>query len=330
MREKLAALPVEVEVDEAGNQWATLAGDSDCAVLIGGHIDSVPNGGWLDGCLNVLGGLEVLRRLAEDGPPPVTVRLVDWADEEGARFGRSLLGSSAAAGSMRDQDELRPLRDRRRCRAPGRARGPRTSSSTACATPAAGSTRPPPTSSCTSSRARCSRCMGLPLGAVLGTFGVERHRVAFRGQAAHAGSTPMSERRDALAGVARLELEIREIAGRAGGGRRLHDGQRRDEAGHRHVRRRGGRLPARPAQPRCRPPRRDARRGQGGERAVRGGGADRGRLGAHLGHRADPLRRDAGRSSATRRSARSRARRTGCRAARCTTRPRSRGPASRP
>ena len=96
----------------AGNDWWTLRGDSDRAVLIGGHIDSVPNGGWLDGCLNVVAGAEVLRRIAEEGAPPVTVRLVNWADEEGARFGRSLFGSSAAAGSMTDQDELRQLTDR--------------------------------------------------------------------------------------------------------------------------------------------------------------------------------------------------------------------------
>src|SRR5438045_7793402 len=60
--------------------------------------------------------------------------------------------------------------------------------------------------------------MQLPLGVVLGTFGVERHQVTFHGQAAHAGSTPMDERRDALAGAARLELEIREIAKRTGEG----------------------------------------------------------------------------------------------------------------
>ena len=52
------------EIDEAGNQWFTLAGESDRALLIGGHIDSVPNGGWLDGCLNVMAGVEVLRRIA--------------------------------------------------------------------------------------------------------------------------------------------------------------------------------------------------------------------------------------------------------------------------
>ena len=107
----LDGLPLERERDPAGNDWWTLRGESESAVLIGGHIDSVPNGGWLDGSLNVVAGAEVLRRIAEAGTPPVTVRLVNWADEEGARFGRSLFGSSAAAGSMRDQDELRELTD---------------------------------------------------------------------------------------------------------------------------------------------------------------------------------------------------------------------------
>ncbi|MDB5325663.1 MAG: amidase, hydantoinase/carbamoylase family, partial [Phycisphaerales bacterium] len=111
LKEKLSTLPVEVKQDPAGNLWATLKGTSDKELLIGGHIDSVPNGGWLDGCLNVVAGLEVLRRLASEGTPAVTVRLVDWADEEGARFGRSLFGSSAASGSL-VPDYVRDLKDK--------------------------------------------------------------------------------------------------------------------------------------------------------------------------------------------------------------------------
>src|SRR5919199_2400711 len=111
LRGKVAETGATEEIDEAGNQWFTLRGASDRALLIGGHIDSVPNGGWLDGALNVVAGVEVVRRIAEEGSPPLTVRLVNWADEEGARFGRSLFGSSAAAGSMDDQDELRKLVD---------------------------------------------------------------------------------------------------------------------------------------------------------------------------------------------------------------------------
>jgi N-carbamoyl-L-amino-acid hydrolase len=94
---KLAELPVEHHLDAAGNSWTTLRGESDRTLILGSHLDSVPNGGWLDGALGVLASFEVLRGLAEDfhGRPPITVRLVDWADEEGARFGRSLPGHTA-------------------------------------------------------------------------------------------------------------------------------------------------------------------------------------------------------------------------------------------
>jgi hydantoinase/carbamoylase family amidase len=214
---KLEGTGVEEEIDQAGNQWFTLRGGSERAVLIGGHIDSVPNGGWLDGALNVMAGVEVLRRIAEDGTPPVTVRLVNWADEEGARFGRSLFGSSAAAGSMKDQEELRGLRDRDGVALPDalreygvdldRALDARSQLDTAAAYLELHIEQGPVLES-----------LDLPLGAVLGTFGVERHRITWRGQAAHAGSTPMDQRRDALAGAAKLALEIREIARRTGDG----------------------------------------------------------------------------------------------------------------
>jgi N-carbamoyl-L-amino-acid hydrolase len=217
LREKVAPTGAEEEIDEAGNQWFTLRGDAERALLIGGHIDSVPNGGWLDGCLNVLAGVEVLRRLAEEGTPPLTVRLVNWADEEGARFGRSLFGSSAAAGSMSDQDELRARRDADGIALPDalaehgvdldRALEARGQLEGAVAYLELHIEQGPVLES-----------LDLPLGVVLGTFGVERHLVTFRGQAAHAGSTPMDKRRDALAGAAKLELELRQIARRVGGG----------------------------------------------------------------------------------------------------------------
>src|SRR5256884_6960779 len=63
LRRKLEELPVEIHADEAGNLWATLRGESEKALLIGGHIDSVPNGGWLDGCLNTLAGVGNFWRL---------------------------------------------------------------------------------------------------------------------------------------------------------------------------------------------------------------------------------------------------------------------------
>jgi N-carbamoyl-L-amino-acid hydrolase len=217
LRDKVAETGATEEIDAAGNQWFTLGGASDQAVLIGGHIDSVPNGGWLDGCLNVVAGVEVLRRVAADGTPPLTVRLVNWADEEGARFGRSLFGSSAAAGSMADQDELRQRRDADGIALPDalrehgvdldRALDARSQLANAAAYLELHIEQGPVLES-----------MDLPLGVVLGTFGVERHQITWKGQAAHAGSTPMDKRRDALAGAAKLALEIRPIAAEVGGG----------------------------------------------------------------------------------------------------------------
>ena len=217
LRGKLAGVPVQEEIDQAGNQWFTLPGASERALLLGGHIDSVPNGGWLDGCLNVMAAVEVVRRLAAEGEPAVTVRLVNWADEEGARFGRSLFGSSAACGSMHDQDELRQLVDRDGVPLPralaehdvdlDHAADSRSQLENAAAYLELHIEQGP-----------VLEGLGLPLGAVLGTFGVERHRITWTGQAAHAGSTPMDRRRDALAGAAKLALEIRDIAARVGDG----------------------------------------------------------------------------------------------------------------
>lgn len=214
-RQKLDGLPVEVETDQAANVWVTLRGQSQKELLIGGHLDSVPNGGWLDGCLNVIAGLEVLRRVASQGTPPVTVRLVDWADEEGARFGRSLFGSSSVSGYM-NPDELRGLQDKDGItleEAVGKfgvnldtARQAGSQLKNAAAYLELHIEQGPVLES-----------LDLPLGVVLGTFGVERHAIRFVGQAAHSGSTPMDKRRDALGAASKLHLAIRDIAVRSGG-----------------------------------------------------------------------------------------------------------------
>jgi N-carbamoyl-L-amino-acid hydrolase len=209
---KLAGLPVEHHYDAAGNNWVTLRGKSEKALLIGGHLDSVPGGGWLDGCLNVLAGLEVLRRIAKEyeGEPPVTVRLVDWADEEGARFGRSLLGSSAFAGThtieadrgRTDREGIRLEDALRRCGVEiDRFPEAQIEQKNAAAYLELHIEQGP-----------VLLDKGLPLGVVLGTKGVERHAITFYGQEAHSGSTPMNRRRDALAAAAKLALEIRPIA----------------------------------------------------------------------------------------------------------------------
>ncbi len=218
LQQKLAGMPVETHTDAAGNLWATLPGDSNDALVIGGHMDSVPNGGWLDGCLNVMAGVEILRRLNKEyhGRPPVTVRLVDWADEEGARFGKSLFGSSACAGSL-NMDEARGLQDPLGITLPGALRAigvdfekvkdSRVELKNAAAYLELHIEQGP-----------VLLDLGLPLGAVLGTFGVERHAITFHGQAAHSGSTPMNRRKDALLAAGKMAQEIYRIAEWSQGG----------------------------------------------------------------------------------------------------------------
>jgi beta-ureidopropionase / N-carbamoyl-L-amino-acid hydrolase len=209
---KLKDLPVEHHYDAAGNNWITLPGKSEKALIVGSHLDSVPNGGWLDGALGTMSALEVLRRINSEfsGKPPVTVRVVDWADEEGARFGRSLLGSSAFAGTHSiEADRVRTDRDGikledalRRCgvditKFPDSAKEQKNAAAYL---------------ELHIEQGPVLEKMNYALGVVLGTKGVERHIINFHGQEAHSGSTPMNARRDALAAAAKLALEIRTIA----------------------------------------------------------------------------------------------------------------------
>ena len=214
-RSRLEELPVEVTVDAAGNLWADLPGEQEGFVIVGSHVDSVPAGGWLDGALGVFAAVEALRSQAENGRPPVGLRLVDWADEEGARFGRSLFGSSACAGTL-ELDEVRDLRDRDGERLEdvvGRydvdletAHESNAQLQGACAYLELHIEQGPVLES-----------RGEPAATVLGTCGVERHVGVFTGQAAHAGATPMGLRRDSFAATAQAALEIREVGFR-------HDG----------------------------------------------------------------------------------------------------------
>lgn len=209
--------PAQTHYDAAGNLWVTLPGASvtdgaERALLLGGHLDSVPNGGWLDGCLGVLAGLEVMRALCEQyaGYPPITLRLVDWADEEGARFGRSLWGSSAFAGTHSiAADRVRTDRDGVTLEAALAQCGVMVDLA-----PQAARERNHAAAylELHIEQGPVLERMGLPLAVVAGTKGVERHQITFHGQEAHSGSTPMGARRDALAAAAKLALAIRPIA----------------------------------------------------------------------------------------------------------------------
>jgi len=209
LREALEGVPVEERVDAAGNLWLVLPGRSDDIVAFGSHLDSVPGGGWLDGALGVLAGAEVLRSMANQ-ERPYSLALVDWADEEGARFGRSCFGSAAVSGSL-ELETVAKLVDRDGNRLPEVIANEHVSLDNIMD---AGAIVP-------SIRAYAElhieqgpvlEAEGLRLAAVTGTMGVERHRFTLKGQNAHAGATPIHLRRDTTMAAARMGLRFREIA----------------------------------------------------------------------------------------------------------------------
>ena len=214
--ELLGELAIEPERDEAGNLWAYLEGENEPALALGSHVDSVPAGGWLDGALGVMAAVAVLRAWAQAGERPSrTLALVDFADEEGARFGRSLFGSSAVSGTL-VPSELEGLRD-----ADGEpiaavlaengvelGRAPLAASrAERVAAYLELHIEPGPVLAAD----------GVAAAAVSGCAGVERHRFRIEGQASHAGTTPMDRRHDAGLAAADAALRIERIPDAEGG-----------------------------------------------------------------------------------------------------------------
>ncbi len=209
----LAEAGLRAEPDIAGNNWITVPGARPDTVIIGGHLDSVPNGGWLDGPLGILAGIEALRRF-NGSIPPVTLAVVDFADEEGARFSRSLLGSSGASGSL-VPDSVRDLVDRQGVRlAEALAENGVDLDRMPEARRALDQRHPRAYLELHIEQGPVLEAMGRSTGAVIGTYGVERHVLRFVGQAAHSGSTPIAMRRDAFLAAAETALACREIARR--------------------------------------------------------------------------------------------------------------------
>ncbi len=221
LRERLAAIGVgDVEVDEAGNLWARLPGAdrSAPALALGSHLDSVPAGGPLDGALGVMAALGVLRAWATDPQrrvPPRDLVLIDFADEEGSRFGRSLFGSSALAGTL-DPAALAGLTD---------AGGEPIGAVLAAAGVELGEA--PRAHERIGSigsylelhieQGPVLEAEGESCAAVSGCAGVERFRIELTGQASHAGTTPMDRRRDAGLAAAEIGLAVERIARTHGG-----------------------------------------------------------------------------------------------------------------
>ena len=208
---KIRSLGLETRTDAAGNKWVFLKGERDETVIIGGHLDSVPNGGWLDGTLGMMVGLGALRSYA-GRKPPVSLAVVDWADEEGARFGRSLLGSSAAGGSLR-VDDVRELTDKQGTRlVDALAENGVQLDRILDAHAELKRIKAAAYLELHIEQGPVLESMQKPTGVVIGTFGVERHMIRFVGQAAHSGSTPIAMRRDAFLAAADTALACRDIA----------------------------------------------------------------------------------------------------------------------
>jgi N-carbamoyl-L-amino-acid hydrolase len=210
-------LPLGVDVwrDGADNLWAEWRGASGAPVIaVGSHLDSVPDGGWLDGCLGVVAALELLRAAAECSWDEATLRLVDWADEEG-RFGHSLLGSSAATGQI-DLAHVRTLRDRDGASLEevfaGRGLTPESLTDVH-----SGLGELDALLELHIEQGPALELAGAPLGVPTGSAAIHRMRMTFAGQAAHAGTTPMDARRDAGLASAALALAVRAVACEHGG-----------------------------------------------------------------------------------------------------------------
>ena len=204
LMERLAELELSAELDSAGNVLGRWESGEGKAVLLGSHLDTVPNGGRFDGALGVLAALDVVRRLRADGVEPRRpVWVASFNDEEGARFQTGMLGSRAFCGEcdLEDwgrrgipeamgeagQDFVR-LAEARRVDEVGAylelhiEQGP------------------------------VLERGGVDLGVVTAITGILGFRARFLGEANHAGTTPMDHRRDALVGAARAVLALREEA----------------------------------------------------------------------------------------------------------------------
>jgi N-carbamoyl-L-amino-acid hydrolase len=214
LRARFTEAQLQIRQDAIGNIFARWVGSAaeQATVGSGSHVDAIPNAGKYDGVVGVLGGLEAIRALQRSGfRPRRSIELLMFTSEEPTRFGIGCLGSRMISGALsaeaaaalvdKDAEGLEQIREK--AGFSGALRGVRLPENYYHAFVELHIEQGP-----------VLEGLGLPLGVVLGTKGVERHAITFHGQEAHSGSTPMNVRRDALAAAAKLALEIRAIAGK--------------------------------------------------------------------------------------------------------------------
>lgn len=211
--EKATEAGAIVSIDQAGNSWAKIEGQVKEAVVVGSHLDCVPDGGWLDGALGVVVALEALRRYGRAGEKPYkTLYAVSWADEEGARFGSSLMGSSACTGSL-NIDEIKNRIDNEGVSLVEALAKYNVSLETMLE--ARDSFRDKNITSALElhiEQGPVLESKGKSVACVYGVTGVERYQITFEGQPAHAGSFPTLMRQDAFLAAAQSALAFKEIA----------------------------------------------------------------------------------------------------------------------
>ncbi len=194
--------------DAAGNVYGRF-GDAGPAILIGSHLDSVPEGGRFDGALGVLCAVEAVDALLDDGVRfRRPVEIVGWCDEEGARFGIGLFGSSAAFGRLpagaADRADRTGITIANALRAIGES-----------GDPAAAKRRPGDLAAYLELHIEQGPRLadrGIPLGVVSDIVGILHARVTVRGRQDHAGATIMTAREDALAAAAEMILAVESAA----------------------------------------------------------------------------------------------------------------------
>jgi allantoate deiminase len=207
--ERMRELGLDVEIDPAGNligRWNVGTGK---AVGTGSHLDTVPSGGRLDGAFGVVGALHAVALLQDEGFTPARpLWVIGFMDEEGTRFNTALFGSQAFTGGPLDGFADRADADGTTLRSAmadvgrdlDRAGAAQSTDQLAAFLEMHIEQGP------------LLESEGLDIGVVTSIVGLRGYRVHLYGQANHAGTTPMRLRRDALAGAARVVLELREFA----------------------------------------------------------------------------------------------------------------------
>ena len=204
----LKARGAQVRRDAAANLYARFPGDGE-AILVGSHLDSVPDGGRFDGALGVLCAVEAVESLIDaKATMRRPIEVVAWADEEGARFGVGLFGSTAAFGRLargvgdrRDRDGISIAEALRALGEEG--------------DPAAARREPKALAAYLELHIEQGprlETAGLALGIVSDIVGIYHARVAIRGRADHAGTTVMTARADALTAASEIVLAVERIA----------------------------------------------------------------------------------------------------------------------